>query len=59
VPTIQLTAYVKARPEDGWLAARQYARSVAGGLLDQGCELWDATGTLVASSTQLAMVRFG
>jgi acyl-coenzyme A thioesterase PaaI-like protein len=59
VPTIQLSAYLKARPADGWLAARQYARSVAGGLLDQGCELWDAHGVLVASATQLAMVRFG
>jgi hypothetical protein len=59
VPTIQLTAYVKARPAEGWLQARQYARSVAGGLLDQGCDLWDANGVLVASATQLAMVRFG
>jgi hypothetical protein len=59
VPTIQLTAYLKARPADGWLRARQYARSVMGGLLDQSCELWDANGVLVAAATQLAMVRFG
>jgi acyl-CoA thioesterase len=59
VPTIQLSAYVKARASDGWLTARQYARSVSGGLLDQGCDLWDSSGVLVASATQLAMVRFG
>lgn len=59
VPTIQLSAYVKATASDGWLAARQYARSVTGGLLDQGCDLWDSNGVLVASATQLAMVRFG
>jgi acyl-CoA thioesterase len=59
VPTIQLSVYVRALAAEGWLRARQYARSVTGGLLDQGCELWDANGTLVASSTQLAMVRFG
>lgn len=58
VPTIQLSAYVRALPVDGWLAARQIARTVAGGLVDEVCELWDADGRVVAQATQLAMVRF-
>lgn len=57
-PTIQLSVYVRREPTTEWLAARQYARSIGGGLLDQGCELWDETGAVVASATQLAMVRF-
>jgi acyl-CoA thioesterase len=57
-PTIQLSVYVRREPTTPWLAARQYARSIGGGLLDQGCELWDETGALVATATQLAMVRF-
>jgi acyl-CoA thioesterase len=58
VPTIQLSAYVRALPADGWLTARQVARTVAGGLVDEVCELWDANGRVVAQATQLAMVRF-
>lgn len=58
VPTIQLSAYVRALPADGWLTARQVARTVAGGLVDEVCELWDADGRVVAQATQLAMVRF-
>jgi Thioesterase-like superfamily len=58
VPTIQLSAYVRALPDDGWLTARQVARTVSGGLVDEVCELWDAGGRVVAQATQLAMVRF-
>jgi acyl-CoA thioesterase len=58
VPTVQLSTYVRAIPADGWLVARQLARSVADGLVDEVCELWDANGTVVAQATQLAMVRF-
>ncbi len=58
VPTIQLSAYVRALPVAGWLTARQVARTVAGGLVDEVCELWDADGRVVAQATQLAMVRF-
>ena len=59
VPTIQLSAYVRALPAAGWLMARQIARYVADGLVDEVCELWDANGNVVAQATQLAMVRFG
>ncbi len=58
VPTVQLTAYVRAIPADGWLVARQRARLVAGGFVDEVCELWDSRGRAVAQATQLAMVRF-
>jgi hypothetical protein len=58
VPTVQLTAYVRAVPADGWLVARQLARAVGDGFVDEVCELWDADGHVVAQATQLAMVRF-
>jgi hypothetical protein len=58
VPTIQLSAYVRAVPQPGWLVARQRARTVAGGLVDEVCELWDKDGNAVVQATQLAMVRF-
>lgn len=59
VPTIQLSVYVRALPLDGWLRARQRARTVTGGLVDEVCELWDESGRVVAQAVQLAMVRFG
>ncbi len=58
VPTIQLSAYVRGVPADGWLVARQRAKLVAGGLVDEVCELWDAAGRPVVQAAQLAMVRF-
>lgn len=58
VPTVQLSAFVRAVPAPGWLVARQRARAVVGGLVDEVCEIWDSTGRVVAQSTQLAMVRF-
>jgi hypothetical protein len=58
VPTLQLTSYVRAVPEGEWLRARQYCVIVDGNLVDERCELFDETDRLVASSSQLAMVRF-
>ncbi|HVA52251.1 MAG TPA: thioesterase family protein [Acidimicrobiales bacterium] len=57
VPTLQLTSYVHRVPTSEWLRARQWAVVIADGLLDQRCELFDDTNQLVASSSQLAMVR--
>lgn len=57
VPTLQLTSYVHRVPTSEWLRARQWAVVVADGLLDQRCEIFDDADQLVASSSQVAMVR--
>jgi acyl-CoA thioesterase len=58
VPTLQLTTYVRRIPTSEWLRARQWCVVIADGLVDERCELFDERGELVASSSQLAMVRF-
>ena len=57
VPTLSLTAYVRALPAPGPLVVRQRAGLVEGGLVDEECEVWDSRGRLVAQATQLAAVR--
>ncbi len=57
VPTLQLTSYVRRPPTSEWLRARQRAVVIADGLVDERCELFDDAGNLVASSSQIAMVR--
>ena len=57
VPTLQLTSYVRRLPIGEWLRVRQWCVVIADGIVDERCELFDARGELVASSTQLAMVR--
>ncbi len=58
VPTLQLTSYVRAIPQSVWLRVRQWCVVVEEGLVDERCELFDDRDRLVASSSQLAMVRF-
>ncbi len=58
VPTLQLTTYVRQVPRGEWLRGRQRCLVIAGGLVDQRCELFDERDELVATSSQLAMVRF-
>jgi len=58
VPTLQLTSYVRRIPTGEWLRARQWCVVIADGLVDERCELFDDRGELVASSSQIAMVRF-
>ncbi|MGA2294627.1 MAG: thioesterase family protein [Acidimicrobiales bacterium] len=58
VPTLQLTSYVRRVPQGEWLRARQWCTVVADGTFDERCELFDERGELVASASQLAMVRF-
>jgi len=58
VPTLQLTSYVRRVPTGEWLRARQWCVVVADGLADERCELFDDRDELVASSSQIAMVRF-
>jgi Thioesterase-like superfamily len=57
VPTMELTAYLRALPADGPLRVRQRARLVSADRVDEDCHVWDATGALVGSATQLAAVR--
>lgn len=53
-PTIELTAHVRAVPEPGWLRVTHASRTMAGGLFEEDCEVFDVTGRLVAQSRQLA-----
>lgn len=57
VPTLSLTAYVRARPAPGPLRVTQSAHSIDAGRVDETCEVWDSTGRLVAQATQLAGIR--
>lgn len=57
VPTLELTAYLRALPAPGPLRVVNKARLVDGPWVDQACHVWDSTGRLVAQATQLAGVR--
>ena len=57
VPTLELSCHVRAAPAPGALVVRQRARHVAGGRVDEECDVWDSTGRLVATGHQLAGVR--
>jgi hypothetical protein len=57
VPTLSLTAYLRALPAPGPLVVRQRARLVESGTVDESCDVWDSRGRLVAQATQLAGVR--
>jgi hypothetical protein len=57
VPTLELTAYIRAVPAPGRLRIRQRARIVSSGVVDQICQVWDSRDRLVAQATQLAAVR--
>jgi acyl-CoA thioesterase len=54
--TVELTVYLRARPEPGWLACRAVSRYVADGYHEEDFEIWDSAGTLVAQSRQLCMI---
>jgi len=58
VPTLQLTSYVHRVPVGEWLRVRQWAIVIADNVLDERLELFDERGALVASSQQVALVRF-
>lgn len=58
VPTLQLTSYVLQIPEGEWLRARQWCVAITDGVVEERCELFDARDHLVATSSQLALVRF-
>jgi hypothetical protein len=54
-PTLELTAHLRAKPAPGWAIVRHRTRTMAGGLFEEDCDVWDSTGRLVAQSRQLAL----
>jgi acyl-coenzyme A thioesterase PaaI-like protein len=59
VPTLELTAYVRALPAPGPVRVLQQAHLVDDQRVDEACWVWDVTGRLVAHGTQLAGIRLG
>jgi acyl-CoA thioesterase len=59
VPTIELTAHVRAIPVPGPLKCRFHSEVVQNGFLQEDGEVWDSAGTLVAQSRQLALLPRG
>jgi hypothetical protein len=57
VPTLELTAYVRALPAPGRLVVEQRARLLEGGWVDEECDVWDSRGRLVCQARQLAGYR--
>lgn len=57
VPTLQLTAYVRALPAPGPVQVLQAAQLIGAGRVDEICYVWDGGGRLVAQATQLAGIR--
>jgi len=59
VPTLELTAYVRAVPAPGPVRVLHRAQLIDAGRVDESCFVWDKTGRLVAQGTQLAGIRLG
>ncbi|KAF4408385.1 MULTISPECIES: thioesterase family protein [Streptomyces] len=59
VPTIELTAHIRARPAPGPLRVAITTRNLAGGFLEEDAEVWDSADRLVAQSRQLARAPRG
>jgi hypothetical protein len=57
VPTLNLTAYIRAVPAPGPLRMRFHVGLVQDGFADEVMEIWDSAGRLVAQSTQLTALR--
>ena len=56
VPTIELTVHFRALPVPGWVRGRFITDDLTDGRMIETGELWDADGTLVARSRQLALL---
>lgn len=57
VPTLSLTAYIRAEPTPGPLRLRFRVGMVQSGFADEFLEVWDSNGRLVATSTQVVALR--
>lgn len=59
VPTLSMTAFVRALPAPGPVRVLQRAHLIDGQRVDESCFIWDSSGRLVAQGTQLAGIRLG
>lgn len=59
VPTLELTAYVRALPGPGPVRVLHRAQLVEAGRVDEQSWVFDSTGRVVAQATQLAGIRLG
>ncbi len=59
VPTLELTAYVRALPAAGPVRILQRAQLIEAQRVDEACFVWDSGGRLIAQGTQLAGIRLG
>jgi acyl-coenzyme A thioesterase PaaI-like protein len=59
VPTLELTAYVRALPAPGPVRILQRAQLIDAQRVDEACYVWDRVGRLVAHGSQLAGIRLG
>jgi hypothetical protein len=59
VPTLELTAYVRALPAPGPVRVMVRAQLIDAQRVDESCFVGDANGRLVAQGTQLAGIRLG
>ena len=59
VPTLELTAYVRALPAPGPVRVLHKAQLIDAQRVDEVCWVWDATGRVIAHGTQLAGIRLG
>jgi hypothetical protein len=57
VPTLEMTAYVRALPAPGPVRILHRAQLIAAERVDEACWVWDTRGRLVAQGTQLAGIR--
>lgn len=55
-PTLELTVHIRARPVPGELRCRFFSHVMQDGMFEEQGEVWDAAGTLVAQSRQLALI---
>ncbi|WP_129668888.1 thioesterase family protein [Phytoactinopolyspora endophytica] len=58
-PTVELSVLTRSLPAPGWLTVHLRGRLVRDGWFDEEAEVYDADGSLVAQSRQLARVRVG
>lgn len=55
VPTVELTAHIRAVPVGPWLKCRFTSRFVSNGYLEEDGEIWDTDGRFLGQSRQLGL----